>query len=208
MCYHAGCLRMYRPALYNLCVCVCVCVCVYQCDSLPTQQKRGVTEGLPSRWQTVWSSKIGIFSLTGCQSASLFFFPPLCSTSLHLSLSLSLFSLHLFSMKWERMGSCQHEQRWRYCQRELSIVAVCRAGLLLSGCHRGAAMRCGKLRRICRGGNKAWHPTDLTPLSSWYQSPHTQTSQSTGLNISDTQKINIKYIKGCPSTSPYEINMT
>lgn len=64
-----------------------------------------------------------------------------------------------------------------------------------------------KLLRICRGGNKACHPTDLTPLSSWYQSL-TQISQSTGSNGSNKEKINIKYIKGCPSSSPYEINMT
>lgn len=65
---------------------VCACACVYQSDSLPTQQQRGVTEGLPLRWQTVWSSKICLFSLTGCQSASVFF-PPLHSPCLHPSLS-------------------------------------------------------------------------------------------------------------------------
>lgn len=150
-------------------ICVCACACVYQSDSLPTQQQRGVTEGLPLRWQTVWSSKICLFSLTGCQSASVFF-PPLHSPCLHPSLSLFL---HHFSMKWEGVGSCQHEELWHYCQRELSIVAVYQDGPLLSDCHRGAGMRCENFARFVEGEIKHGTPTDLTPLSSWYQSLRT-----------------------------------
>lgn len=101
------------------------------------------------------------------------FFPPLHSPSLHLSLS-----LHPFPMKWEGMGSCQHEQRWHYCQRELSIVAVCRAGPLLSGCHRGAGMRCENFGGFVEGEIKhgtrlIWHPYlhGISPLT------HRQVSQ-------------------------------
>lgn len=165
---HRSCLRMYRPGLYNL------CLCVYQPDSLPTEQKRGVTEGLPSRWQTVWSSKIcRFFSLTGCQSASLFFFlhlstlSPSLPPSLYLSFSASLLNV----MRRDGLLS-----EWATVAL-LSAWAVYRCSVSGRTPPVGLSPWCGdemwKLRRICRGGNKAWHPTDLTPLSSWYQSPHT-----------------------------------
>lgn len=158
---HTCCLRMYRPSLYNLCLCVCMCLSVWQ--STYTAE---VTEGLPSWWQTVWSSKISIFSLTGCQSASLFYptFPLCLPPSL---------TPHPFSMKWEGMGSCQHEQRWHYCQRELSIVAVCWTRPLLSGCHCGAGMRCENFGRFVKGEIKhgtqlIWHPYlhGISPLTN------------------------------------------
>lgn len=61
----------------------------------------------------------------------------------------------------------------------LSSRAACRcdtsgAGVFPSGCHSGAPVTRGGLRRVWRRGNKARRPTDLTPLSSRYQSPHTR----------------------------------
>lgn len=110
------------------------------------------------------------------------YFPQLDSGCLPFSpLPLHLF-LPSFSMKWEGMGFFQQEQWWLYCQHELPIVAVCQAGPLPSCCHHGAQMWWGKLWWIHCGGNKAWRPTDLTPLSSWYQTCQTQTSQSAGSN--------------------------
>lgn len=47
----------------------------------------------------------------------------------------------------------------------------------------------GKLWWIHCGGNKAWRPTDLTPLSSWYQTCQTQTSQSAGSNKQHIQNL-------------------
>lgn len=70
-----------------------------------------------------------------------------------------LILLHLFSVKWVGMGFFQHGQRWRYCQHELSIAAVCRAGPLLSACHCGARMRHENLGGFVKGEIK--HGTQL-----------------------------------------------
>lgn len=146
----------------------CVCACVYQSDSLPTQQQRGVTEGLPLRWQTVWSSKLCLFSLTGCQSASVFF-TPLHSPYLHPSLPFFI------PFQWNEKGRALVSMRNSRIIVSMSCLSSQSIGLrpLLSDCHHGAMMRCENLARFVEGGKKAWQPTDLTPLSSWYQSPRT-----------------------------------
>ena len=86
-----------------LCVCVCVCVCVFISVTVYLHSRRGVLlKDYHRGGRLSGAQKIGLFSLTGCQSASLFF-PPLCSTSLHLSLSLSLFS-PCISSQWNEKG--------------------------------------------------------------------------------------------------------
>lgn len=131
---------------------------------------RGVTEGLPLRWQTVWSSKIFFPWLDASQPPS--FSPPLYSL---LPPSLSLF-LYLVTML-SAQGTVALLSAWAVCRcsvsgwtRPIGLSPWCRDEMW-------------KLRQICRGGNKAWHLTDLTPLSLWYQS-----RQSIGSNISNTQK--------------------
>lgn len=137
------------------------------------------------------------------------FFPPqldtVCPPHTPPQLPLHLF-LPSFSMKWEGMGFLQHEQRWHYCQHELPIVAMCQAGPLPSCCHHGAQMRWENfggfiVEEIKHGARLIWHPY----LHGIRAVRHRQVSQLD--QISNTYKVCAGYIKDCPSTSPYEINM-
>lgn len=143
---HTGCLCM-QSNVKGLVYINCVCARVYQSDSLPTQQQRGVTEGLPLRWQTVWSSKICLFSLTGCQSASVFF-TPLHSPYLHPSL------LFFIPFQWNEKGWAlvSMKKQSHYCQQELSIVAVYRTRAPPVGLSPWCEDEMWKLGQICWGG--------------------------------------------------------
>lgn len=172
-----------------------VCIFTYVFIHLTYLCCKCVAEGLILHCQPDWRLKNGIFPINCIQSAP--HTPP--QPSLHLFLP-------SFSMKWEGMGFLQHEQRWHYCQHELPIVAVCQAGPLPSCCHHGAQMwweNFGEfiVEEIKRGTRLIWHPY-LHGIRAVRQRQVSQLDQ-----ISNTYKICTGYIKHCPSTSPYEINM-
>lgn len=158
-------LQMTRTGLYND---VYACACVYQFDSLPTQQKK-----------CYWRITIAVTDCLELKKLSFFldwmpvilplFFPPLHFPQLSLSLSLSAPFLNEmrrdgFLSAWATVALLSAWAVYRYSVSGWSPPV-------------GLSLCCGdemrKLWRLLSRGNKAWHPTDPTPLSSWYQFPQT-----------------------------------
>lgn len=148
---------MCNQGLYNLCLCAALLVC----------QSASITEDR-CYWRItteVAHTTICLSSLTGCQSAAIFFF------------STSPLYLHRSFPR-----ACASPPRRNKNDAKDAAAAVI-AGRLSSRRVGGRRLpvrlsqrRAGDtrgLRRVCRRGNKARRPTDLTPLSSRYQSPHT-----------------------------------
>lgn len=174
-------------------------ISVCQSDRLPTRQK-GVTQWLPLMWQTVSSWKFCIFFLDWK------------SVSLHLSPA-STYSpyLHPFGLhsliKWETDCSHQPDKKWRYRQHELSAGAMYQSGPFVLGCHFGEGMRCENF-----AASVAWEIrfgwTDTLIFIVSVPSHVDKKVNRIRYQYRTHTKIITKDIKGCPSTSPFEIHMT
>lgn len=200
VCYHTYNIYICTTLLYIICLYVCMCLSVWQ-STYTAEEGRCWRITVAVAGCLELKKKQPFFLDLMPVSRSLFSHPSILSSTISLSPLPSI----LNEMRKDRLLSA-----WP-TMALLSAWAVYRCSLSGQTPPVGLSLWRGdemwKLLQICRGGNKAWYPTDLTPLSSWYQSL-TQISQPTGSNVSNKQKINIKYIKGCPSSSPYEINMT
>lgn len=139
---------MCNQGLYNLCFCTALLVC----QSAPIAEDR-------CYWRI-------------STHQNLYFFLDRLPVSRHL-----LF-LHLSSLPTSLIPAAFASLLAKIRTRGfLSSRAGCRcctsgAGVFASGCHSGAPVTRGGLRHVCRRGNKARRPTNLTPLSSRYQSSH------------------------------------